>query len=315
MAKAGFDTPELKEKSKKEKAPVLFIELCDQRDSGWVLDGTSGTVHETRLTSPSAEFIPNRGYRKAEGKNPETGEVEAYDEEIRYIKNQRILSVQEQKLKGITPSKNKLEDKIIIKGGNFSVVREGAYIGLYDYLKDVYYNTSNPDRSPAAKDIFKVVEVGKKEEAINDATLRYADAVQLIGTLYAKKKDGYKYNEPKIDALCSVFQVFAETYSGKVNGLLSHAQRDPEGFLQRALKFEQTIVMEVGHAFELDVLKFEGNTAMLHDGRVLADLGAGNMKHETKLNKLADLLATDEYKSKYDELKIELEVAQEKALQ
>src|SRR4029077_13327151 len=138
-----------------------FIELADQRDSGWVLDGTAGTKNETRLTCPSAEFIPSRGFRLVKGKNPQSGKEEWYNEEIRYIKNQRVLSVAEQNARGIRPSRNRVDDKIIIKGGNFSVTREGAFIGLYDYLVDVFYNGSNPDRPASAKAIYKVKEVGK----------------------------------------------------------------------------------------------------------------------------------------------------------
>lgn len=297
---------------KKAKAPTMFIELVDQRDSGWILQGTIGTKNETRLTSPSAEFIPNRGFRLVEAINPETGKPELQNEEIRYIKNRAVLSVAEQQRKGIFPAKNKLEDKIIIKGGNFSVTREGAYIGLYDYLKDSFYNISNPNRPASAKAIYKVVELGKKEEALNENKLAIAEAITFLGTLWSKQGNQFIYNEDKINALCQAFLVFAETPSGKLNGLMAYAEKDPVQFMNKALKFGQTIVMEIGHALELSVIRFNGNkVAYCGKDKVIASLGTGNISQEKKINRLADLFGTDEFKAAYEEFKVELDAAKE----
>lgn len=293
----------------------MFIELVDQRDSGWVLDGTRGTKDEKRLTSPSAEFIPNRGFRLVRVKG-ENGEVEYVNEAIRYIKNCPVLSVEEQNRRGFRPSKNKMEDLIIVKGGNFSVTREGSFSLLYDYLEQVFYNATNPDRPSSAKGIFKVVELGKKEEQFNENEIAIADAIQFIGTLYDKKgKDEFIYNEDKINSLCKVFLVYAETPSGKINGLIAHAKKDPIGFLDKALKFEQGILMEISQALELGVIKFNSNTAVYcNKDKVVAMVGNGNIKHDKKIEKLANLLGSSEYKSVYQEFKIELEAAKEKHL-
>lgn len=307
MAK-GFDSPEVK----KAKAPTMFIELCDQRDSGWILQGTQGTKDEVRLKTPSAEFIPNRGFRLVKAKNPDTGEDEWQNEEIRYIKNRTVLSVSEQQRKGIFPAKNKLEDKIIIKGGNFSVTREGAYISLYDYLKDVFYNESNPNAPDSSKKIFRVVELGKKEEAINENKLAIAEATMFIGNLYTKQGNEYRYNEDKINALCQLFLVYAESPSGKINGLMAHAEKNPVVFLDKAMRLEQVAVMEIGHALELGVIKFDKNIAKYSNkDKVIANLGTGNMKQDTKIGRLADLFNTDEFKAAYDEFKAELGAAKD----
>jgi hypothetical protein len=308
-----YDTKEVK---KKDKAPTLFIELCDQRDSGWRMDSSSGDYNPQgqKITSPSAEFIPSRGFRLVKGVNGE-GKEEWYNEEIRYIKNQRILSVLEQKQKDIRPSHNKLEDKIIVKGGNMSVTREGAFIGLYDYIKEVFYNLSNPDRPESAKALFKVVEVGKVEEELNEIDIIQSDAVQYIKGLFYKQGGKFIYDEPKINALCNMFLIHAESASGKVSGLMGYAKRDPKAFLDKSLRFEQTIVTELAQAIEMGVVKFEGNTLQYcNKEKVVLDLGRGNLKHETKITKAAEMLGTEEYKEAYVEMQIELESAVEKQL-
>lgn len=304
----NFDSAEVK----KETPATLFIELADQRDSGYVLDGTLGTKHETRLTCPKSRFIPSRGFRLVKGVNPNTQKEEWYNEEIRYIKNQRILSVVEQNAKGIRPSRMALEDKIRIDGGNFSVTREGAYIGLYDYLVEVFYNGSNKNRPASSTVIFKVKEVGKAEEEFNESEIAYSDAIQFLKTLYRKEGKGFVYDEGKINALASMFVMYAETPAGKISGLMGFAKKDPEAFLQKAMKFEQTAINEIAYAVELSVIKFEGNTAVYcNKDKVIADLGRGNLKPETKMSKLADMFKSAENKEAYEEFKIELATAME----
>lgn len=309
----NYDSAEVKSKSKKEKLPTLFIELFDQRDSGWILDGTESTNKPVKLTAPSAEFIPNRGFRLVKGNNPATGQAEWFNEEIRYIKNQRELSVEQQKIKGIYPSKNKLEDKIIVKGGNFSVTREGSFIGLYDYLLCVFYNSTNPNRPSSAKKIYKVVEVGKNEEEFNEQEIAIADAIQYLGTMRVKKANGFVYDEQRIDALCQLFVVFADSPAGKLSGLVAWAKKDPVDFLNKALKLEQTVQTEIAYALEMSVIKFDGNTLVYcAKDKVICDIGRGNLKHETKIAKAGEFLTAPENKEAYDELIIELNAAQER---
>lgn len=304
----NYDQKELKAAADK-KVPTLFIELCDQRDSGWVLDGTGGTKNEQRLTSPSAEFIPNRGFRFV--KDEATGEF--YNEEIRYIKGQREISVVKQKAMGIQPTKMRLEDKIMIKGGNFSVERKGAYIGLYEYLTQVFYEEKAPGRPDGVRPLYRIKEIGKVEEVNNDRKLAAADAIQYIGTLQRRKGKGYEYDEPKINTLCNVFLVFSETYSGKISGLIAHAENDPIAFMDKALRFEQTIVTNVSHALELNLIRFDGNTAAYcNKEKVIADLGRGNISLDKKIKKLSDLFGTPEYKEIYEEFQVELAAVKEK---
>lgn len=308
-----YDSAEVKSRGK-EKPETMFIELVDQRDGGWRMDAANGEPNPfgAKITSPSAEFIPNRGFRKARVKNAE-GKFEEYNEEIRYIKNQRELSVEKQRMLGITPSKNKLEDKIIIKRGGFSVTREGAYISLFDYLKDVYYNASNTNRSSSAKKIFRVIEVGKSDEQFNESEIAYAEAVQFISQLRHKSGNKFVYDEQKIDALCQLFLVYGETPAGKMAGLVGHAKKDPENFLHMALKLIQTVQTNIAYGLELSVIKFDGNVACYcNKDKVITDFGRGNLGQEKKIDKLADFFAAPENKAALDEFMVELEAAVEK---
>lgn len=296
----------------KKKAEVIIVELVDRRPSGFILDGTKGTRNEHELDAPTARFIPNSGFRMqidSEGKS--TGVYE----EIRYIKNRAEISIEEQQKKNIRPNRAALEDKIIIKGGRFAVTNEGSFKGLYTYLIDAFYSEQSIGRNADLDPLYRIIEEGKQEEIFNEQAIMEADAIRFIGNLYQKTGEReYRYNEEKINSLCTLFVVFAETMPGKINGLMAIAKRNPEGFLKKAEKMQQTINTEVAHALELNVIKFDGNTARyVAKDKVLAALGAGNMLHAKKIEKLADLLATPDYKAAYEELKIEIEVAQEKA--
>lgn len=305
----SFDSKEVK-----KKAPeTMFIELIDQRDSGYVLDGTRGTKHEARLSHPSAEFIPNRGFRLVKQKNQETGEIEWVQEAIRFIKNYTTLSVEEQRRRQISPAKNKLADMIIVKGGNMAVVREGAHAGLFDYLKEVFYNQSNPNRPDSAKAIFREVIIGAKEEQLNTKEFAIAEATNFLSTLVVKKGKTFSYDEPKINALCQIFLIHADSPAGKLNGLMAFAKHDPENFLNLATKAAQTLEMEIGYALELNVIVFKGNVAhYANKEKTVANVGKGVMSHDKKVKALAEILGQPEHKSILDELMIELAAAKEK---
>jgi hypothetical protein len=304
----GHDSKEVK-----KKAPTIFIELVDQRDSGFVLDGTKGTQHEVRLKTPMVEFIPVRGYRLTKMVNPDTNIEEEQNEAIRWVKNSQVLSLAEQKRRGIEPPKNGMDKLIPVKKGNFSVTREGSHISLYDYLMQVFYNMSNTNRPDSAKGLYRVVELGKKEEQVNEKKLAIAEATKFLGSLCVKQNGKYKYDEDKINAICNMFTVYADTPAGKLNGLIAHAERDPVNFLNKVLKFEQTIVMEIGHALELGVVLFKGNTLVYgNKEKVIFHLGNGNLSQDKKINKSADLFGADENKAAYEEFRIELEAAKEK---
>lgn len=162
-----YDSKEIKGKV---KAPTMFIELVDQRDSGWVMDGTERTANPVKITSPSAEFIPNRGFRLVKKKD-ETGQDYWENEAIRYIKNCPTLSVEEQNRRGFRPSRNKQEDLIIVKKGNFSVTREGSFASLYDYLQDVFTTPLTRTGQHLRKPFSKLLNSAKKKKALTRRNL------------------------------------------------------------------------------------------------------------------------------------------------
>lgn len=327
----GFDSEEVRD----ETPPVMYIEVFDRRDSGFYLDqngvpgGTRGTKFEMGIDCPTACFIPNLGYRKgyktlidrATGKeviDKTTGKpkIQAYHEQIRYIKEQTEISVEKQKALGIVPHRAGQEDMIEIKKGNMTIVREGSHIGLFDYILDAFYNASNPDRSQGAAKIYKVIELGKEEEEMNDDDIMMADALKFVARFYKKTGKGvYKYNEEKINGLCELFSVFGATMSGKVTALNLLAKADPETFLTKAEKFEQITITEITHALQLNVIRFNENTVeYVEKEKVIVSLGTGKLSHEKKIEKLADMLHTSELTAAYEELKVELELAKEKSL-
>jgi hypothetical protein len=317
MAKSkeiGFDSEEVKDE--KAAAPVLYIELYDKRGSGFILDdGNRGTQKQVEIDCPTAEFIPNFGFRRGVKKDKE-GKNVFFNEQIRYIKEQTEISVEKQKELGIVRSRAGKEDMIEVKKGSFTVAKEGSFIGLYDFLVDSFYNADNPNRSVTATKIYRVIELGKEEEGMNEDDILMADAIKLVAKFYQKiGKDKYTYNEEKINALCNLFTIFAETMPGKIASLNGLAKIDPKGFLEKAAKFEQVTMTEIAHALQLNVIQINENTVQyVGKEKIIANLGTAKMSREKQIEKLADLLHTPELKAAYEELQLELEIAQEKQL-
>lgn len=311
-AEIGYDSIEVQ-----EEAPCMYIRLTDQRPSGFILDGTRGTKDEQELTAPLARFIPNFGYRrgyKIEQKNGKPIRI-PFNEPIRYIKEQTEISVLKQKELGIERNRATKEDLIEIKRGDFSVVREGSFIGLFDYIRDVFYNKNAEGRSARADVIYEIVDPGKNDEQLNDYDIEMADALQFVARFYQKTPKGYVYKEDKINSLCDLFQIFAETMPGKVTGLNALAKGDPGTFLLKAQKFEQINITLVAHALQLNVIRFNGNVAeYVSKEKIMANLGSEPLRHDMKIEKLAELLQSDDFKAINMEFLVELEAAKEKAL-
>lgn len=310
---------EIEEIQEVEKAPVLFIELVDQGNSGFIQDGTENTPTPNQLRAPSVRFIPNEGFRRGLRIDIVNGKEKKvyYNEKIRYIKNEEVISVSEQKRLGIEPSPLATEDKIAIEKGYATIVREGASVGLYDFILDAYYNGSNPNRSEKATELYRVVELDKKAEAFNEDELVAADAVKYVGTLYTKlgPGKGYQYDEDKINAVCEMLAVVAMTPATRIQALMSLAKQRPEWFLDKVTKLEQVTITEIMHALELNVIRFNGNTAeYVEKDKILKNLGAGKYSHDTKITRLGDFLRTSEGHEAYMELKAEIQVAMEKHL-
>lgn len=326
MAKNNSKTEEVLDVVEEQKLEVMHLRLCDRRKSGFIMDlngveaGSKNTEHYLEFDSPLARFVPNFGYRRAYKEDTRGGKKVKvpYNEPIRYIKEQPEISVDTQKVMGIVPSRASVNDKIEFKRGEFAVVREGSYIGLFDYLRQSFYNKSNPDRKGTkANAIYEEIILDKAEEGLNEYDMYVADAVKFVGQFYQRGPKGYTYNEEKIVSLCEVFGIYAETNAGRVTALNGLAKIDPKDFLERAERFEQVSIAFVAQALQLNVIQItDGNlVSYLTKEKVLADLGSARLSRTNQIERLATLLETPEMKASKEDLMFEIELAKEKQLE
>ncbi len=300
----------------KEKVPTQLLELIDKQDSGYVRDDTKGTAFEEKIQCASVLFVPNSGYMSEEiivdGKK--TGRFA--NVKIRYIKGCPYIKPEEQLKFGWEKNSIPLEDTIIIKKGQ-SIVKDEGDRALYEYMSKVYYNESAPNRPLRAKALFKVNEVNKKVETVNENKFIQAKAIGYVETLCFKKANGeYEYKETQIDNILTLLNEFGgNDYSEKINVLTRYAEKQPNHFLTTVTKMDDLLTLEVTHALELDVIKFNGNTVeYVKDKKVLANLGTETLSNPKKIEALSNLLRTPEYEQAYKELKVKIEIAQETQL-
>lgn len=311
-------TAELVEK-KSDKVPEMYIELTVKGESGYVMDGTKGTPHEQTINCAGLAFVPSVGKMAVEivdenGKG--TGRYR--NEEIRYIKDCPYITVADQKKYGYEKNKIATNDAIPIKKGSAIIRREGD-VALYDYLMNVFYNADAPNRPktlPKNKAIYKVVEIEKNITKFNEDIFLQSEAIMYVKTLVLSSGKSFKYQENKIDNLITALNVFGgDNYSTKIRVLTDCAKKDPKGFLDLATKLESITITEITHALELDVIRFEGNTAEYVDGKKVLGTVPPEIKSQAKkIEALADILKTPEYAQAYTEFKAKLEIAQEKSL-
>ena len=292
----------------KDKVPVLYLEVFEQGDSGFYLDGTRGTQYEQQLHAPTVSWIPTEGIS-----------VEVDDKgvrrnkRIRHIKGCEILDPIEQEKNGWKPNRN--NDKIPLDNGFISVPREGATIGTYDYLKQATYFFDNPLRPDSATPIYREVKIDERAVELVDEDELVTVAKSKIYALRlttGNKENPYNYNEDKINAYCQLLNIWEETPQRKVFLLLEKAKSDPRSFLNIITKAEQTVITEISHALQLNVIKFEGNTAQYNkENKVIATLGTAKMSNDKKVEALASFLQTPEGNGALTELRTNLEIEKE----
>lgn len=294
----------------KEKVPTIFLELVDKKGSGFILDGTEGTRYEVELNCPSVYFVPSESYRYVE-KEVE-GKKSKVLERIRFMLNNSDISKESQDKAGWKPAPR--TDKIMILGGSATIAREGANIGTYEYLlQNVEFNASNPDLLPNARPIYKVVDLNKVQEAKNENDLMQHEARGFVYSLQEKKAGVWVYQTERINALCELFNVYAELPSSKIEALAGRATLYPKDFLEKVTKFEQTVNTLVLHGMQLNVIKVDGNTwSYIHKNKIIKNLGAGKLSEESKIEELATYLRTKDGYEAMQELKAEVEAAKEK---
>jgi hypothetical protein len=294
---------------KKEKAPVKYYEIVDKKPSGFILDGTGGTQYQQELTAPTIQWI------SSQGKACETDEKGIkHFIEIRYINGCDSILPEEQIKRGFSPKR--MMDKIPMANGFATVVREGNDIGLYDYLKDSFFNLDNPDRPESADARYREVKMNEKAAEFLDNDELTTNAKLIVYSLRkttADKKNPYKYDEDRIDSICKLVGVWDQSPETKLIKLMNAAIQSPKEFIDIVEKTEQTIITEISHALEMNVIKMDGNTIQYTDEQeILLNLGNDKMKPDVKIEKFGAWLGTQEGTPALTKLRAKLEMAKEK---
>lgn len=297
----------------KEKVPVMYLELCDQRESGFVKDGTAGTAYVQTLKAPTIRWIPTESLSATVD---EKG-VKRF-KKIRHIKGCEIIDPQEQEKRGFMP--NRFDDKIPFEVGFATIYREGSTIGTYDYLREATIFADNPERPEKADKVYR--ELKAKEKAVGlvnddeEATLAKTKVYALRSNTGSSKDKIFKYDENKIDTYCSLLNLWAESPEEKIVQLLGYAIGSPRQFLEIIVKAENTVVTDVSQALHYGVIMFDGNTAQYtEESKLITVLGTGKMSDVKKIETLSNYLQTSEGTNALTELRAKLELAKEKDFQ
>lgn len=294
---------------KKEQPLTKYYELVEKKSSGFIMNGTKGTMYQQELNTPSVRWIPTKGRTVIEG---EKG-AKVY-KEITYISGCDTLDPEEQKKRGIIA--RPFEDKIPMENGFMTVVRDGNTISLYDYLEAASYNLDFPLRSKDATAIYREVKLDKKAEVLLDEDEVLTQAKSLVYQLRINtgdKKTPYKYNSDRIDAICRMVNVWDETPERKLILLLQTATQNPAKFLKVVVKSEQTVITEVSHALELNVIKFDKTMVFFTEGdKIFWTLPNEKMKADEKIEAVAAWLSTEDGTPTLTEMRGKLEIAKGK---
>lgn len=296
-----------------DEPELLLVEISKTGDSGFIMDGTENTATPIKLTSASLTFIPTEGYRYVKTGVDSKGKPVFQMEKIRYIKGEPEIRMDEQIKRGIFPEKG---NHILIEKEGTVISRNGD-VGLYNYLKDVFYNGSLDKRPDKATELYRTSETNSSTEKVNDDEMMQGNALQFINELFQKQGPGaYLYKEDKIDNLCHLFQIFGDSYASKINMLIFKAKENPKDFLNKAKKMESLTITEVTHGLKLNVIKFQENVLMYVNGKIIHPFSDVKVKwnHDQKIEAAATFFRSPAGNNAYTEFRTALDDAKEKEL-
>lgn len=299
----------------KDSVPTLYLEIVEQGDSGFFIDGTQNTNYAQQLRTPTINWIPTEGVKVFEDKDAK-GNTIRRNRVIRHIKGCESNDPKEQELLGFKPNRN--NDKIPFEHGFATIRREGATMGTYDFLKDATYFLDNQLRPDTATALYKEIKVNERavelldeDELLTKAKLKVYSL--RINTGDNDKNKTYKYHEDKINSYCSLLNVTADTPEQKLIVIMNNAVSNPRGFLELIVKAENTIITEVTHALHYGVIMFDGNTAQYtKESKLITNLGSAKLSEARKIEGLANFLQTPEGNNELTELRAKVEIAKDK---
>lgn len=298
----------------KEGVPIIFLELVDQGDSGFVMNGTERSSLPQVLRNPTVSWVPTEGTEVYMDKDKDGNNIKR-NRKIRHIKGCEIIYPQEQEKAGFTP--NRTTDKIPFDNGFASVLREGNTISTYDYLIAATYFIDNPLRPDTATPIYREVKINERAMTMLDEDELQTAAKSKVYALRLNTGGGenskYKFDEEKINTYCNLLNVYADSPQQQLALLLDIAIRTPKTFLDTIVMAEQTVITEVSHALQLKVISFDKNVVQYVAGnKIITSLESGNRSETRKIEAFAAWLQTAEGTPALTELRTNLELEKER---
>ncbi len=238
-----------------KKYPPLILELTNRRPSAFVMKGTENSENPDRLDCPSEYLLRNRSV---------VVDDKGVRNESRYIKGCPEFLVKKQT--EINAKPNPREDAIVFEFGRLTVLREGIFVGLYDFLANHESNRSNEIRPDGAEDVFyQINTAAEAESAMVDLDV-FADAINIVKALREKSGNGFTYDTEKINKYCKLLNVIPlESDAEKLQVLFVTANTNPVFFMDLIKESTFELRLEITTARELGVISTDGDTASFTD--------------------------------------------------
>jgi len=291
-----------------KKYPVAIFELIprNRQGSGFVREDTLKSDNPIRIIHPRNRVIINRSVVRVPSKRDPKVMVE---ETTRFIYGQEEIFVKAQEEMKISPNPNR--DKITFINGLFTVPKDGAFVGLYEWFMTHAQNETNPNRIARLKPLFREIKPAQQAHDKNVPDFKVTKAMGIIMKLVKEKGGKYEYEEEAINNLANQFGVQADSPSQQVQALIAIAKTMPDHFLSEAEKGIQTVSIEIKHALQLRLIQIEGNVIAYNDGTKIKEFSNAQNTEAKKLSALGSYFQKVDGKEAYELFKQKLAAAKE----
>jgi hypothetical protein len=312
-----IEQSELLDLSQTGEVEFAIFELIDRQPSTWLKKGTEELPEDqqVRKDAPGVRKILNVSAYATDVKKNKEGKIIGYNRvETKYIFGAAEIATKKL-AEDSTAIPSPEDDQIVFINGRLIVANDGGFKSKFKFMKEGdSRNETNPNRIPSVDAVYREVFPEKEKEVSYEKEFAISKAITKVEELVDRDKNGYTYNENKLNAFCKLFGVSAESNGGKVVSLLGLAKADPFEFLDKVRIFEQQVYQEIASAIDLGLIELEPNRATYVGKNEIITTYSDKLSNEKKIRYLADFFNSEEGREQYELFKIEFEYKKEQAL-
>lgn len=243
-----------------KKPETAIYYLVDRQPSDFIMQGTEKLPNPIRLDAPREFRMPNTSITYANDKG------RLVSKNIRFLYGVNDIDVDKQRDDKVEVREGNEMDQIYFLHGKLAIVNEGTSAPLFAFMEACVDNAGAPNRPDNIPATFYRFQPEQEALEAMKANSERLNAMKVVDNLYEETPNGLAFDLKRINFLCKVFNVVAETESEKVAALMQIAQVMPIELNTAVNDRLSEMKATIADGYTVGALMQEGNKVYISNG-------------------------------------------------